>query len=135
MKPTSFFNIKPSNFDEGEKEKTTVNNFNPFLKCENEGSSLVLIADSSVKNDDSAKLEQSGKSSLFSNVKAKTLFTESVDFVFGQNLHERVVATPPTSTSEDTDKNLEISFPNRAKTPERDKIFEVSCITKNLKPT
>lgn len=125
LKPTSFFNIKPSNFEEKEDPKTppkTQNN--PFLLLQkNDSDEGAQSTDSSVKKENSNELDQAGQTRLnlfsnASNVKTTALLTENVGFVFGQNLHERVVST---QNSDDFQKNATLDLLFSSKTSDNDR--------------
>lgn len=69
--------------------------------------------------------DQSSRLNLFSkstNVKTTASKTENVGFVFGQNLHERVVST---QNSEDTPKNTTTDLLFSSKTSDKDRTAEV----------
>ncbi|CRL07725.1 CLUMA_CG020679, isoform A [Clunio marinus] len=113
LKPASFLSSNSdqngSSRENGSASSPIITN--PFLKCDKDESESEKLE---VKNDDLDKdpgeesttnnLFKPAKTNLFTNAISGSL-SENSNFVFGQNLHERVVMENVNSTSSDHDEN------------------------------
>lgn len=92
LKPASFQSSKSeqngNSLENGNVSSPLVNN--PFLKCDKDEVEVAKQEERKVdpEKDPASNLFKPAKSNLFANV---TGLSENSNFIFGQNLHERVV--------------------------------------------
>lgn len=133
MKPASFQSSKNeqngNSAENGNGSTALVNN--PFLKCEKDE---VEVANAESKNNEPEKDPARDTNNLFKTAKPNLLanvtsLSDNSTFVFGQNLHERVVMVKPTRLSLKTSFSASILFrktstlqlPTKVKSPKRKK--------------
>jgi len=115
LKPASFKsngNSLENGSENGNTTSPAVNN--PFLRCEKDEPEAAKPDEKSNEDekepakDSTNNLFKSTKTNLFVNA-ATSAMSDNSNFVFGQNLHERVVMENVSATSEDSNKKGEDS--------------------------